>query len=117
MKNCQKSIIKFGKKSATLSKKNLIINLHTIKSIERESYNGKINTIFHDNKIPKEGSQYVCLLVILTDLVYRKDKDYYPQMFLEEWKYVVKGKMSEFITDDVEVSSDDSNEQNSHEEN
>ena len=23
-------------------------------------YNGKINTHFHDNKIPKEGSQFIC---------------------------------------------------------
>ena len=25
-----------------------------------KSYNGKINTNFHSNKIPKEGSQYIC---------------------------------------------------------
>ena len=25
------------------------------------SYNGKINTNFHNNKIPKESSKYVCL--------------------------------------------------------
>ena len=27
----------------------------------KQSYNGKINTNFHDNKIPKEGSQFLCL--------------------------------------------------------
>ena len=31
--NCQKYTIKFGKKSATLSKKNLIVNLYTMKNI------------------------------------------------------------------------------------
>ena len=25
-----------------------------------KSYNGKINTNFHNNKIPREGSQFVC---------------------------------------------------------
>ena len=51
-----------------------------------KSYNGKINTNFHNNKTPKEGSQYICLSVILIDSVYKKDKSYYPQLFLEELK-------------------------------
>ena len=32
-----------------------------------KSYNGKINTKFYNNKIPKEGSQGNCLSVILID--------------------------------------------------
>ena len=43
----------------------------------------KINTNFHNNKISKEGSQRICLSVILIDSVYRKDEGYYPQAFLE----------------------------------
>ena len=46
--------------------------------------NGKINTNFHNNKILKEGSQCICLSVILIDSVYKKDKNHYPQVFLEE---------------------------------
>ena len=39
-------------------------------------------------------------------------------MFLEECKYVVKEKRkSKFITDNIEISSDDSDEENSNEEN
>ena len=38
---------------------------------KKTSYNGKINTIFHNNIIPKEGSQFICLPVILTDSVFR----------------------------------------------
>ena len=39
-------------------------------------------------------------------------------MFLEECKYVVKAKkMPEYITDDIEISSDDSDRENSNEEN
>ena len=34
-----------------------------------KSYNGKINTNFHNNKIPREGSQCICLTVILIDSV------------------------------------------------
>ena len=58
----------------------------------------------------------------MIDSVYRKDKDYYPEMFLEECKYFMLLKRKKFITDNIEISSDDSarensNEQNSNEEN
>ena len=43
-----------------------------------KSYYGKINTNFHDNKIPTEGSQFICLSVILIDSVLRTGKKYYP---------------------------------------
>ena len=39
-------------------------------------------------------------------------------MFLEECKYVVKEKkMPQYITENIEISSDDSNEENSDEKN
>ena len=57
-----------------------------------KSYNGKINTDFHNNKIPKESSQFICLPEILNDSVFRTDKNYYPQVFLEKCRYVVKEK-------------------------
>ena len=47
--------------------------------------NGKINTNFHNNKIPKEGSQFICLSIILIDSVFRTGKNYYPQVLLEEY--------------------------------
>ena len=54
--------------------------------------------------------------------VFRTGKNYSPQVFFEERKYVVKEKkMSEYLTDDIEVSFDsdreDSDEENSSEEN
>ena len=93
-----------------------------------KSYNEKINTNFHNNKIPEEGSQFISLSVILIDSVFRRGKNYYPQDFLEVCKFVVKEKkMHEYITDDIEISSndsdredsdqEDSNEENSNEEN
>ena len=39
-----------------------------------KSYNGKINTNFHNNKIPKEGYQFICLSVILIDSIFRTSK-------------------------------------------
>ena len=87
-----------------------------------KSYNGKINTNFHDNKIPKESSQFICLSVILIDSVFRTGKNYYPQVFLKECKYVVKEKkIPKYIIDHIEISSDsdreNSDEENSDEEN
>ena len=43
-----------------------------------KSFNGKINTNFHNNKIPKEDSQYIFLSLIFIDSFYIKDKNYYP---------------------------------------
>ena len=83
-----------------------------------KSDNGEINTNFHNNEILKEGSQCICISVILIDSAYIKDKIYYPQVFLEKCKYVAKEKKkSKFITDDTEFSSDDSDEENFDEEN
>ena len=63
----------------------------------------------------------------MIDSVFRTGKNYYPQVFLEECKYVVKEKkMPKFITDNIEISSDsdrehsdgeNSDEDNSREEN
>ena len=47
-------------------------------------YDGKINTKFHDDEIPKKGSYCICLSVILTDFVFEMGKNYHLQVFLEE---------------------------------
>ena len=56
------------------------------------------------------------------DSVFRTCKNYYLQVFVEEYKYAVKEKeLPEYITDNIEISSDsdreDSDEENSNEEN
>ena len=49
--------------------------------------------------------------------IFRAGKNYYPQVFLEEFKYVVKeNKLPKYIIDNIEISSD-SDEENSDEEN
>ena len=70
---------------------NSVYNERYIKT-KIKSYNGKIKTNFHNNKISKEGSQCISLSVIWIDSVYKKDKNYYPQVLSEECKYVVKEK-------------------------
>ena len=57
-----------------------------------KSYNGKVNASFYNNKIPTEGSHFLCLSVTLIDSVFRTGKNYYPQVFLQECKYFVKEK-------------------------
>ena len=90
--------MKFRKKLKIVSK-NIYIYIY-IEQIYNEkhlkakikSHNGKINSDFHNNKIPKEASQFICFSVILINSVFRTDKSYYPEMFLEECKYDIKEK-------------------------
>ena len=84
--------------------------------IKIKPYNGKINTNFHNNKIPREGSQFICFSVILINSVLRASRNYYPQVFLEECKYAKEEKIPKYIVDNIEVSSD-SDRKNSDEEN
>ena len=57
-----------------------------------KSCEGKINTNSHDDKVPKEGSKYICLSVMLIDFLLRTGKNYYLQKLLEEFKYIAKEK-------------------------
>ena len=116
--------MKFGKKLKIFSKKNLIVNSISRKYLKAKikSYNGKININFHDNETPREGSQCICLSVILINSVCKTGKNYYPQVFLEKRNYVIKNKkIPKYIIDNIEISSDsdgeNSDEENSDEEN
>ena len=50
--------------------------------------------------------------VFFIDSVFRTSKNYYPQVFSEECKYVVKEKkkIPNYIIDDIEISSDSDRE-------
>ena len=83
-----------------------VYNEKYLKSI-MESYKGKINTNFHNHKIPKESSHCLCLSLTLIDSVFKIGKSYYPQVFLEECEYNFKGKkMFEYITYSLEFFSE-----------
>ena len=70
---------------------NLAYNKRNLRD-KTKSYKGKTNANFHNNKMPKEDSHFICLLVILIDFVFETSKNYYPLIFLEECKYVRKKK-------------------------
>ena len=62
-------------------------------------YEGKNNTNSDCDKVPKEGSQCICVSVILIDYVFRIGKTYYPDVLLEKFKYIVKQKrIPKYIT-------------------
>ena len=93
-----------------------VYNKKYLKS-KMKSYKGKINTNSHNDNIPKEGSERIYLSVIVIGSVYRTGKNYHLQVFLEECNCVVKEKnMADYITD-IEISSDDSDEENYDEKN
>ena len=61
--------------------------------------------------MPNESLECVCLSIILLGSVYKKDNRYYPQVFLEKCKYVVKEKrIHNYIIDDGEISFDSDEE-------
>ena len=71
-------------------------------------YDNKVNTNFQGKETPEGDSSYKCLSLIMLDSVVKIGKKYYPQVFLEECKYVKrKNKMFDYIDDDLEMSSSD----------
>ena len=72
---------------------NLVYNKKYLRT-KIKSYDGKINTNFQINKIPKQDTTFIYLAVISIDFIFRGGKNYYPQLFLEECKYVITEKNS-----------------------
>ena len=64
-------------------------------------------------KKQKKRSKLIYLSVTLIDSVLRTVENHYPQVLLEEYKYIVSEKMSYYITDDIEFSSDNSDREDS----
>ena len=68
-----------------------------------KSCEGKISKNVQDDRIPKEDSHCIFLSVILTDSVFKIRRNYYPQVFLEKCKYIVKEKkVIRYVTDDID---------------
>ena len=111
--NCQKNIIKSGIKSTKGFDSEPLYNGKYLKT-KTKSYEGKISPNFYNDRIrKKERSHCIFLLIILIDSVIKMGKNYFSQIFLEECKYIVKErKMTTYITDDLEIYSDDSGEEN-----
>ena len=69
-------------------------------------FNEVVNTVFSDDKIPKESIHYICIAAVNIDSVSKIDKNIYSQVYLEECKYKIKKKMTRFI--DIELDLNDS---------
>ena len=86
-----------------------------------KQYRDKIDTNFHKKGMPNENQSYKCLsLVIVESVIKEKNKKYYPQTLLEEFKYEIKKKKIEnYINNDFDsISSVESdNEPDSDESN
>ena len=70
------------------------------------SDDGKINSNFRGNKIPKEGLHCVCLTRLFNVV-----KSIILKYISEEYKYKLKNKKTNtFINDDIETSSSDNDD-------
>ena len=76
-----------------------------------KAFDGVINTLFSDNKIPREGNHYICIAAICIGSILNVDKKNYLQSYLEQCKYKIKRrKMVDFIGAEVDPSSDESDD-------
>ena len=72
-------------------------------------YANSVITNFHNKKVPKEKAPCKCLSIIMLDCVIKANKNYYPQTFLEECKYVQeKINIENHIDENLEKSELDS---------
>ena len=72
--------LNFGKKKKNSLRKEFdgeTVDNEKYLNIKINVYNRKRKTNFQNNKVPKEGFQFICLSVILIDSVFRTDKTYY----------------------------------------
>ena len=85
-------------------KKQLMVNTSTIKNRENQNKKNNEVTNFHDEEMPKVGSNYIWLVVILIDFVVQKDEKLLSTNFFKvmdihwERKNVIR-----YITNDLEI--------------
>ena len=65
-----------------------------------------IKTNFLGDEVPKENEHDTCIACITTDSIMRMEKENYPQVYLEEYKYKMKKtKMTKFIEAELKSES------------
>ena len=76
-----------------------------------KTYRDNITTHFYDKigtkKVPEEKIPHKCLSIIILDSVLYAYEKYYPQIFLEECKYV---KTHDYINKELKSESDSDND-------
>ena len=65
-----------------------------------------IKTLFDGNEIPKEKIEYACIACVSVDSVFKVDKKYFPQVYLEQCKYNVKKREIKSFIDDYKIDLD-----------
>ena len=78
-----------------------------------KTFNGIVNTLFSNNKVPKERSHNICIAAICVDSVLKIDRKNNWQVYLELCKYKEKQtnkKIVDFIGDEVSLSSSDTDD-------
>ena len=66
-----------------------------------------IKTLFDGNEIPKERMEYSYIPCISVDSVFKIDRKWYPQVYLEQCKYKIKKKEKKsFINYEIDLDSD-----------
>ena len=66
-----------------------------------------IKTNFLGDEVPKENEHDTCIACITTDSIMRMEKENYPQVYLEEYKYKMKKtKMIKFIEAELKSVSE-----------
>ena len=72
-----------------------------------EEFDGSIKTNFLGNNVPKENIHYTCIVCITLDSVLKINKKNYPQVYLEECKYILKKiRTPRFINIELESDSE-----------
>ena len=70
-------------------------------------FDGGIKTNFLGDKVPKENIHYTCIAYITIDSVMKIEKQNYPKVYLEEYKYKIeKIKMSKFMEAELKSESE-----------
>ena len=76
-----------------------------------KTFNETINTLFSENKVPKEKSHYIFIPAICIDSVLKLKGKNHPQLYLEQCKYKIKRrKPVDFIDAEVDLTSSDTDE-------
>ena len=79
---------------------------HKYIKTKMKRYADIIVTNFQNKKIPKKVP-CKCLSIIMLESVIESDEKYYPQTFLEEWRYVQeKIKFENYIDEEFDNDSD-----------
>ena len=72
-----------------------------------KTFSEVIKTMFNGNKIPEKKVEYTCLACISIDSVLKVDKNWYPQIYLEQCKYQKKKREIKHLTDyEIDLDSD-----------